>query len=137
MRDRSSVVLIQNNKAGLIKRVREGSVYYVFPGGGIEPGETPEAAAKREAFEEVGVEVEIQECLAKVNCNGIQYFFRAEITAGKFGEGHGKEYTDMQRNRGTYLPVWIDLEDLNSLDIKPRKVALMLQRNKLIRGFQS
>lgn len=41
MRDRSSVVLIENNKVGLIKRIRDGSVYYVFPGGGIEDGETP------------------------------------------------------------------------------------------------
>lgn len=38
MRDRGSVVIIKNNKVGLIKRIREGSVYYVFPGGGIEIG---------------------------------------------------------------------------------------------------
>ncbi len=36
---------------GLIKRIRNGSVYYVFPGGGIEEGENPETGAKREAFE--------------------------------------------------------------------------------------
>ncbi|WP_338035426.1 NUDIX domain-containing protein [Halobacillus ihumii] len=65
MRDRGSVVLIDNKKVGLIKRTRNGSVYYVFSGGGIEVGENPETGAKREAFEELGVTVKVKECLEK------------------------------------------------------------------------
>ncbi|MDX8366570.1 NUDIX domain-containing protein [Cytobacillus sp. IB215665] len=34
-----------------MKRVVGDSVYYVFPGGGIESGETHEDGAKREALE--------------------------------------------------------------------------------------
>lgn len=90
MRDRGSVVLVENKKVGLIKRVREGITYYVFPGGGIEEGETPEIAAKREAFEELGVKVNIKECIAKVVFNGTQYFFLAEIDEGTFGTGKGE-----------------------------------------------
>lgn len=33
MRDRGSVVLITDNKVALIKRIKEKSTYYVFPGG--------------------------------------------------------------------------------------------------------
>jgi len=62
MRNRASVVIVENNKVALIRRVREGLVYYVFPGGGIENGETPEEASKREAFEELGEEVQVNEC---------------------------------------------------------------------------
>ncbi|MGM0896565.1 MAG: NUDIX hydrolase [Bacillota bacterium] len=127
MRDRGSVVLIQNNKVGLIKRVREDSVYYVFPGGGIEEGETPEAGAKREALEEVGIEVNIQECIAEINFNGTQYFFLAEITEGTFGAGQGEEYTDENRNRGTYLPMWVDIDELHSFEVKPKEVAIKIQ----------
>lgn len=36
MRDRASVVIIENQKVALIKRINAGAVYYVFPGGGIE-----------------------------------------------------------------------------------------------------
>ncbi|MDJ0333057.1 NUDIX domain-containing protein [Planococcus sp. S3-L1] len=127
MRDRGSVVLIQNNKVGLIKRVREDSIYYVFPGGGIEEGETPEIGAKREALEEVGIEVTIQECIAKVNFNGIQYFFLSEITGGTFGTGQGEEYIDENRNRGIYLPVWIDIDELGSIDVRPKEVVIKIQ----------
>ncbi|GIN72669.1 DNA mismatch repair protein MutT [Bacillus sp. J14TS2] len=123
MRDRGSVVLIKDKKVGLIKRIREGSVYYVFPGGGIEEGETPE----REALEELGVKVKVNECIAKVQFNGIQYFFNAEIIGGVFGTGKGEEYTDENRDRGTYLPTWIEIEKLSTIDVRPKEVALQLQ----------
>lgn len=59
-------MIVKNGKVVLIQRFREGSLYHVFPSGGIKLGETPEDAAKREAFEEVGVEVKIGECIATV-----------------------------------------------------------------------
>ncbi|CAI9387570.1 RNA pyrophosphohydrolase [Bacillus sp. T2.9-1] len=126
MRDRGSVI-IEDNKVGLIKRVREEAVYYVFPGGGIEEGETSIEAAKREAFEELGVEVKIKECIAKVEFNGIQYFFLSEIIKGTFGTGQGEEYTDKERDRGTYLPVLVDIKSLSSIDVIPKEVALKVQ----------
>ena len=127
VRDRGSIVLIENKKVGLIKRIREGSVYYVFPGGGIEEGETPETGTKREALEELGVKVKDKECIAKVGFNGTQYFFLAEIISGTFGTGQGEEYTDGNRGRGTYLPMWVGIEELSSIDVKPKEVALKVQ----------
>lgn len=127
MRNRGSVVLVENQKIGLIKRVRGKLVYYVFPGGGIEDGETPQEAAKREAQEELGVTVNINECIAKIEFNGTQYFFLAEIIAGDFGTGKGEEYTDMIRNRGTYLPLWVEINQLASIDVKPKEVAIKIQ----------
>ncbi|HZH60076.1 MAG TPA: NUDIX domain-containing protein [Metabacillus sp.] len=127
MWDRGSVVIIKNNKVGLIQRIRDGSVYYVFPGGGIEIGETPEDGAKREAYEELGVVVRVNECIAEVEFHGTQYFFLSEIIDGTFGTGQGEEYTDENRDRGTYLPMWIDIERLSFIDVKPKEVALKVQ----------
>jgi 8-oxo-dGTP pyrophosphatase MutT (NUDIX family) len=127
VRDRGAVVLIENNKVGLIKRIRDGTVYYVFPGGGIEVGENPEIAAKREAFEELGVKVNVDKCFQKVEFNGTQYFFLAEIIEGTFGTGQGEEYTGEKRDRGTYLPIWVDIEKLSSLDVKSKEVALKVK----------
>lgn len=127
VRNRSSVILIKNKKVGLIKRIREGSVYYVFPGGGIKVGETPERAAKREALEELGVEVEIKESIAEVEFNGTQYYFLSEMISGVFGTGQGEEYKDENRGRGTYLPMWVDVKELSSIEVKPKEVALKVK----------
>lgn len=121
MRNRSSIVIIQNKKALLIKRVREGRVYYVFPGGGIEIGETSEAAAKREAFEELGVKVKILDLMTKINFNGIQYYYLAYIKSGEVGTGNGEEYTS--KGRGTYTPVFVEISKLQTIDVIPKEIV--------------
>ncbi|WP_332635047.1 NUDIX hydrolase [Halalkalibacter flavus] len=113
MRNRGSAILLDNNKIVLIKRNRNGQVYYVFPGGGIEKGETPEIAAKREALEELSVQINVNDCFDIVEYNGTQYFFLADIVAGKIGTGVGEEFTDTNRNRGTYEPMWMEIEKLS------------------------
>ncbi|MHA6251480.1 NUDIX hydrolase [Oceanobacillus sp. CAU 1775] len=125
MRDRGSVVIVEEHKVALIQRIKDGSVYYVFPGGGIEIGETPEEAAKREAFEELGVEVKIKECISKVNFNGIQYYFLSEIISGTLGTGQGEEYKDMDVK--THMPIWMDINKLLSLEVIPKEVAFKVQ----------
>lgn len=74
----------------------------------------------------MGVKVKVNECIAKVEFNGIQYFFLAEIIDGSFGTGQGEEYTDENRNRGTYQPMWVDIERLLLIDVRPKEIAKMI-----------
>lgn len=103
MRDRGSCTLFRDRKIALIKRIRDGDVYYVFPGGGIEKGETPEQTTKREAFEEMGVKINVKDFFHKVN--GTQYFFIAELIEEHIGTDQEEEFTDSTRNRGIYQPM--------------------------------
>lgn len=124
-RNRGSAVLIEGGKVAVIKRNREGEEYYVFPGGGIEEGESPEQATIREAFEELGVQIDGLECLGTVEFNGKQHYFTAKIVGGTFGTGQGEEYEE-QRNRGQYEPMWIPIVELESLDVRPMEIAKRL-----------
>ncbi len=56
---RARVGIVTDGRVALIKRMRAGRTYYLFPGGGVEEGETPEQAAIREAREELGADVEL------------------------------------------------------------------------------
>ena len=41
------------------ERLEDGSTHWLTPGGGVEGAESPRVAAEREAFEEVGIRVEL------------------------------------------------------------------------------
>ena len=130
MRTRSGVVLLDRDRVCLIQRVRNGRTYYLFPGGGVEPGETPEQAAAREALEELGVEVELERLVAEYSFRGRrQYYYLARIVGGRFGTGTGEEMSSSaDSERGSYTPVWMTLEPVvgDRAGERPRARAMML-----------
>ena len=66
-------IVVRDGRMLVIRRSRHviAPLVYCFPGGGIESGETEEAAAIREYYEEVGVKIvprrRLWECLTKWN----------------------------------------------------------------------
>jgi 8-oxo-dGTP pyrophosphatase MutT (NUDIX family) len=41
------------------ERLEHGGTHWLTPGGGVEPGEQPREAARRETFEETGIEIDV------------------------------------------------------------------------------
>ena len=130
--ERARVVIVEDGCIALIKRVRGGRTYYLFPGGGIEEGETAEQAAVREAYEELGVHVRIGELLHEEEFAGARFlYFRAEIVGGEFGTGAWPDHADRdalaREKSGTHEPVWLPLEQLRDvqigLDVRPRELV--------------
>jgi len=117
MRTRAGVVLIEDNKVALIERHRAGLDYFVFPGGGVDQGESPEQAAIREAMEELGIEVSIKQKIAEIHFGRTSkhVYFLVERVSGEFGSGTGEEFTDSDPDHpeeGIYIPIWMLLEEL-------------------------
>ncbi len=127
-------MLIEDDRVALIRRERAGaSPYYLFPGGGIEAGETAEQAAVREAHEELGIQVRLEGLLAVVAFNGsTQKYFRASRVAGRFGTGTGEEMgATAASDTGSHTPVWMPLGDLRRLDVRPRGLATLVASRDL------
>ena len=53
------IVDVADDKILMIHRNRDGNLYYIVPGGGVEEGETVIEAAHREADEETGLVIEL------------------------------------------------------------------------------
>ena len=66
MRVSSRCVLIEDEKVLLIYREKNDRIYYVFPGGGVEDGETNEECLIRECREELGIKINIIKQLYEV-----------------------------------------------------------------------
>jgi mutator protein MutT len=78
--------------------------YAEFPGGKVLPGETPEAAVRREVLEECGVRVRVTELLARVPGEGVDlHFFLCAL----------EDPADGARPAPPFR--WVPVEELSSL----------------------
>lgn len=125
-------MLVEDGHVALIERQREDDHYYLFPGGGVEVGETAAAAAIREAWEELGVEVELGEALFEEEFGDARFvYYAARIVGGEFGTGAWPDHaarTALARARsGTHTPVWLPLDGLDGLDVRPKALVQLLR----------
>ncbi len=127
---RGAVVLIESDKVALIRRVNERGTYYVFPGGGVEPGETVRDAAIREAHEELGLTVRLGNLLCIVHFVDEQHYFAAHAVVGDFGTGKGAEFSS-NAEAGSYEPVWLPCADLAQYNVYPARLAELISLNAL------
>lgn len=58
-------IVFSADETELLLVKRRDTPIWVLPGGGVEEGETPAAAAEREAYEETGVRVKIERLVGK------------------------------------------------------------------------
>jgi len=108
--------------------------YYVFPGGGLEEGETLEEGTAREIKEEFGIEVAVKEKIYEYEFQREdhlqkEYFFLCEYLSGEFGTGDGPEFNKDPKyaDRGNFIPEIITIKDLEKINLLPQEI-----RNKFI-----
>ncbi|MFN8380756.1 MAG: NUDIX domain-containing protein [Anaerolineales bacterium] len=124
MRNRAGIILIEGDKLALIERYRGGLHYFIFPGGGIDEGESEEQAAIREAYEELGIVVEIKQRVAELTrLSGKQVYFLVRHIEGEFGTGTGEEYGEYDPKYGSYLPLWMPIDEITKKNVLPRELA--------------
>ena len=136
MRTRAGIVLIEDDKVALIERHRAGLDYFVFPGGGVDDGETAEQGAIREAMEELGIEVSIQQKIAEIRFGrtSTHIYFLVERVSGEFGSGTGEEFTDSDPDHpeeGIYIPIWMPIAKLSEhSNVYPAVLAKLVIHSK-------
>lgn len=118
MRIRAVAVVIEQGHLLVIRRRRDGRAYCVLPGGGIEPGETPQDACLRELGEETGLDAAIGALLpVPVDPEAPALYFAVRTAFERLVLGGPEARRSSPAN--TYEPSWVPLDDLALAHLVP------------------
>lgn len=125
MKQRVAVIVVSDGRVLLMHRGKGGRDYYVVPGGGVEPGETANGAAVREAKEETGLAVKLGEWLCTCENDGrLERYFLAASYHGEL------EITGPERERRSpnnlYDLEWVGAGRLQTIDLRPNRICGVL-----------
>jgi 8-oxo-dGTP pyrophosphatase MutT (NUDIX family) len=125
MRHRASAFVLNGDRILLFHRFKNGHEYYAVPGGGVEPGETPEQAAVRELKEETNLNVVLGEKLGELEMdNNYQYFYIATSWSGTLA--FGGEELEKQSPSNIYQLEWVPIEKLGTIELREKVEPLLL-----------
>lgn len=120
MKDVTAAIIIKDNKVLIAQRAPDEKMAgkWEFPGGKIEPGETPQQCLRREIIEELEVEIEVND------------FFGESIYRYEHGEIRLLAYFCQWVSGSFRLHVhsrieWVGKNELDSFDFAPADVPLV------------
>lgn len=125
MRIRPSVILEEGGKILLLRYNRNGHDVYTLPGGNVDAGELMQEALKRELWEEVEVEIEVDELLiiaegkigAKQQESVLHSIYSAKILKG---------LPKINPEQTTALEIcWLTIEELQKVNLYPNTAAVI------------
>lgn len=124
-RIRAVAIIVNDDKILVIHRINNGKEYFVFPGGGVENGETVEQAVLREVQEETSLEVKIEKMLYHhiYDDDTEHFFYLCRYVSGEPKLGNGNEARNMKEsNANFYKPIWYEIKDLPQLLLYPLEI---------------
>lgn len=122
-RIRAVAIVIDEGRLLLMHRWRPEKEYFVFPGGGVEPGESVEDAVIREICEEATLEIKIGKLLYRhiYDDDTEQYFYLCSRISGEPQLGDGPEFRNPNPDN-RFNPEWVPAEDLSRLLVYPLEI---------------
>ncbi len=128
MKNRVAGIIIKDGDILLMRRLKNGQEYFVFPGGGMEEGESLGETLKRELKEELSIDaIDYKIAFELENKGQKEIYFLVNKFDGKVELG-GPEKERMNEDN-QYYPEWIKLLKAAGLkNLFPREALIKLRR---------
>lgn len=122
-----AAVIVENGRLFATQRgYGEFKDYWEFPGGKIEPGESPQDALRREILEELDTVVDVDELLTTVEYDYPQFHLTLHCYRCRVAEGS----LTLKEHEAS---VWIELERVGELNWLPADLQLLPMLKALAR----
>jgi len=135
MRKAARAVIIYNQNILLMKRNKFGSIYYCLPGGGIDMGETADAAVVREIQEEASITVVNPRLILIEEAGdpyGTQYIFACDYQDGEVKiHPNSIEAKLNAEGKNRFEVLWVPINKFAGLPFR----STILQQ-ELLQGFR-
>lgn len=104
-------------------RKNKGKKYFVFPGGGVQKGESVKDAVLREVKEETCIEVKIERFLYRISYDDDteHHFYLCSYVSGEPMLGDANERRDHSKEN-FYVPGWHQINKLSQMLVYPLEV---------------
>lgn len=124
--DRATGIVLHAGRVLLMFRRNRGKEYYTFPGGGIESGETPGEALRREFLEETSVEIAPKRLLYTVTWDGEakESVYLCSFISGipQLAENSVERGVMQHDPEQHYDPLWVSLAEVPHLLLYPLEI---------------
>lgn len=138
MRQAVRAVVVKGDNLLVVHRNKFGKEYYTLPGGGIDPGETPEQAMIRELYEETGISVVLDRLVIVEEAGdpfGVQYVYLCTYQSGEPALHPDSEEAQINKlGQNMYTPLWLPLSELSAAPFFSEKLKLVLLKG-ITEGF--
>ena len=125
----ASAVVWHEGKVLLVKRGRPpGKDFWSLPGGKIEAGETPEAAALREVMEECGCSPRVLGLIGIFTVAAGEVDYRISCFAALSESG------EIRAGDDAAVVLWFELSDLDPLKLAPNTLEAIVQSQRFIKA---
>ncbi|WP_435921389.1 NUDIX domain-containing protein [Paenibacillus sp. DYY-L-2] len=135
IRNSAKAIIIRDGKVLLTKNKDDRGHFYLFPGGGQEPGEQLTEAVIRECMEEIGAEVEVGDLVhmreyisknhefSEINSDihQVEFYFRCRLKDSDFMPTNGTNPDCHQ-----VAVEWVDLKDLEQIRLYPKVLGTVI-----------
>jgi len=132
---RHAGIVIKGTRILLVRRIKEGYEYYVFPGGHRREGEKGEDVVIREINEETSIVASDPKLIFEFkdyNNDKFDFYYVCKWVSGKKPRLNGEEKIRNCKDN-YYEPMWVELNKVIKLNILPGFAKEWIGKNMIIK----
>lgn len=125
---RAAAIVIHDQKILLMYRRRLSHIYYAFPGGMVEQGETCQEAVLRELYEETCIKAQLENLLYHIRVIDSskvkeEFFYYCTYVSGvPILQSDSIECKRMESGTEFYEPLWVHIDYIKNMLIYPLEI---------------